>query len=58
MPLEEARALRDADPEEYVRRSRAAIAAHCAAMVGFLDAGSEVFDYGNSLRAEARLGRL
>jgi len=38
------------------RRSRAAIAAHCAAMVGFLDAGSEVFDYGNSLRAEARLG--
>jgi urocanate hydratase len=56
MSLEEALALRDADPEEYVRRSRAAIAAHCAAMVGFLDAGSEVFDYGNSLRAEARLG--
>jgi urocanate hydratase len=54
--LEEALALRDADPDEYVRRSRAAIAAHCAAMVGFLDAGSEVFDYGNSLRAEARLG--
>jgi urocanate hydratase len=39
-----------------VRRSRAAIAAHCAAMVGFLDAGAEVFDYGNSLRAEAELG--
>jgi urocanate hydratase len=39
-----------------VRRARAAIAAHCAAMVGFLDAGAEVFDYGNSLRAEARLG--
>jgi urocanate hydratase len=56
MSLEEAQALRDADPDEYVRRSRAAIAAHCAAMVGFLDAGSEVFDYGNSLRAEARLG--
>ncbi len=48
--------LRGADPDEYVRRSRAAIAAHCAAMVGFLDAGAEVFDYGNSLRAEARLG--
>jgi urocanate hydratase len=56
MSLDEALALRDADPDEYVRRSRAAIAAHCAAMVGFLDAGSEVFDYGNSLRAEARLG--
>jgi urocanate hydratase len=56
MSLEEAAALRASDPAEYVRRSRAAIAAHCAAMVGFLDAGSEVFDYGNSLRAEARLG--
>jgi urocanate hydratase len=56
LTLEEADALRTADPEEYVRRSRAAIAAHCAAMVGFSDAGAEVFDYGNSLRAEARLG--
>jgi urocanate hydratase len=56
MTLEEADRLRAEDPEEYVRRSRAAIAAHCAAMVGFLDRGAEVFDYGNSLRAEARLG--
>ena len=56
MSLEEALRLRPEDPEEYVRRSRAAIAAHCAAMVGFLDAGAEVFDYGNSLRAEAELG--
>jgi urocanate hydratase len=56
MEPEQALALRAADPDEYVRRSRAAIAAHCAAMVGFLDRGAEVFDYGNSLRAEARLG--
>ncbi len=56
MSTEDAAAMRAADPDEYVRRSRAAIAAHCAAMVGYLDAGSEVFDYGNSLRAEARLG--
>ena len=56
MSLEEAMELRERDPEEYVRRSRAAIAAHCAAMVGFMDKGSEVFDYGNSLRAEAKLG--
>jgi urocanate hydratase len=56
MTIAEADALRASDPDEYVRRSRAAIAAHCAAMVGFLDAGAEVFDYGNSLRAEARLG--
>jgi urocanate hydratase len=56
MSLEEAERLRAEDPDEYVRRSRASIAAHCAAMVGFLDRGAEVFDYGNSLRAEARLG--
>jgi urocanate hydratase len=56
MTIAEADALRASDPDEYVRRSRAAIAAHCAAMVGFLDAGAEVFDYGNSLRAEALLG--
>jgi urocanate hydratase len=56
MSLAEAASLRESDPDEYVKRSRAAIAAQCAAMVGFLDRGSEVFDYGNSLRAEARLG--
>jgi urocanate hydratase len=56
MRLEEADQLRQADPDEYVRRARAACAAHCAAMVGFLDDGAEVFDYGNSLRAEAELG--
>ena len=56
MSLVEADELRERDPDEYIRRSRAAIAAHCAAMVGFMDRGSEVFDYGNSLRAEAQLG--
>ena len=53
---EAAEELRNHDPDEYVRRSRQAMAAHCEAMVGFLDAGAEVFDYGNSLRAEAALG--
>jgi urocanate hydratase len=56
MTLAEAERLRTEDSEEYVRRSRAAMAAHCAAMVGFKDRGAEVFDYGNSLRAEAKLG--
>jgi urocanate hydratase len=56
MSMEDALRLREENPDEYVKRSRAAIAAHCAAMVGFLDAGAEVFDYGNSLRAEAELG--
>jgi len=44
------------DPEELVRRARASMVEHCRALVGFLDRGSEVFDYGNSLRAEAQLG--
>jgi urocanate hydratase len=56
MSLADADALRAEDPDAYIKRSRAAIAAHCAAMVGFLDRGAEVFDYGNSLRAEARNG--
>jgi urocanate hydratase len=56
MSFEEAIRLRADDPEAYVERARRAMAAHCAAMVGFKDAGAEVFDYGNSLRAEARLG--
>jgi urocanate hydratase len=44
------------EPDELVRRARESMAAHCRAMVGFLDQGAEVFDYGNSLRTEAQLG--
>jgi urocanate hydratase len=44
------------EPDVLVRRARESMAMHCAAMVGFLDRGAEVFDYGNSLRAEAELG--
>jgi urocanate hydratase len=43
-------------PEEFTDRARASMARHVEAMVGFLDAGTEVFDYGNSLRDEARQG--
>ncbi|MET8558175.1 urocanate hydratase [Streptomyces sp. NPDC004959] len=42
-------------PAEFTRRSREAMAQHVEAMVGFQDAGAEVFDYGNSIRGEARL---
>ena len=52
---EAAEQTRSTQPEEYIRRSRNAMATHVEAMVGFLDAGAEVFDYGNSLRAEASL---
>jgi urocanate hydratase len=43
-------------PEEFTRRARESMARHVEAMVGFQDAGAEVFDYGNSVRAEAKLG--
>jgi urocanate hydratase len=46
---------RERDPEGLVEQARASMARHVEAMVGFLDAGAEVFDYGNSIRAEAQL---
>ena len=48
--------LRGAKPEEFTDRARASMARHVQAMVGFQDGGAEVFDYGNSIREEARLG--
>ncbi|MGW0594538.1 urocanate hydratase [Streptosporangium sp. NPDC002607] len=46
---------REKDPAGFTRRAREAMARHVEAMVGFQDAGAEVFDYGNSIRGEARL---
>jgi len=43
-------------PEEFTDRARASMARHVKAMVEFQDGGAEVFDYGNSIRAEAQLG--
>ena len=43
-------------PEEFTDRARVSMAKHVEAMVGFMDGGAEVFDYGNSIRDEARLG--
>ena len=56
LSVAEAAALRDSDPGEYERRSFASMAAHVEAMVGFLDRGAVVFDYGNNLRAGAEAG--
>ena len=56
LSLDDAASLRESDPQRYIDRSRASMAAHCAAMVEFQERGAEVFDYGNSLRAEARTG--
>ncbi|MFX0539117.1 urocanate hydratase [Ornithinimicrobium sp. Y1847] len=43
-------------PEEFTDRAQESMARHVEAMVGFMDAGAEVFDYGNSIRDEARQG--
>ena len=56
MSMVAAEQLRLEAPDTYIRRSRESMARHCEAMVGFKDGGAEVFDYGNSLRAEAALG--
>ena len=52
--FEDWRTLADKDPGHFTEQSREAMAAHVAAMVGFADRGAEVFDYGNSIRDEAR----
>ncbi|MEU6073401.1 urocanate hydratase [Micromonospora sp. NPDC047074] len=54
--LADARDYAAAKPAEFTDRARASMAKHVEAMVGFLDAGAEVFDYGNSIRGEAKLG--
>ncbi|HSR97603.1 MAG TPA: urocanate hydratase [Kofleriaceae bacterium] len=56
MTLAEAAALRERDPDDYVRRSRASMAVQVEAMVAMQRAGAHVFDYGNNLRAQAELG--
>ncbi|NBE92461.1 urocanate hydratase [Nonomuraea sp. KC401] len=53
--FEDMAAERDKDPAGFTERARASMARHVTAMVGFKDAGAEVFDYGNSIRGEARL---
>ena len=49
-------ATRAREPGGFTDRARESMARHVEAMVGFQDAGAEVFDYGNSIRAEAQLG--
>ena len=53
--FEDMAALRAEDPAGFTTRARESMAEQVAAMVGFLDAGAEVFDYGNSIRGEAEL---
>jgi urocanate hydratase len=53
MSLAAALALRERDPDDYVRRSIAAMGKHVRAMRDMQDAGAVAFDYGNNIRAYA-----
>ena len=53
LDVEAAAALRQGDPDEYLRQARASIARHVEALLEYVRLGSHVFDYGNNLRGEA-----
>ena len=52
--LEDMKKMSEKDPAYFTEQAQASMAKQVAAMVGFLDKGAEVFDYGNSIRDEAR----
>ena len=54
LSLEEARAMRSIDPKRLMELARQSVATHVRAMLEFMDRGAIVFEYGNSLRAEAK----
>jgi urocanate hydratase len=54
--VEDARKMAAKDPKDFTDRAEASMAKHVEAMVGFMNKGAEVFDYGNSIRDEARKG--
>ena len=53
LDVEAAAALRERDPDEYLRRARESIARHVEGLLEYVRLGSYVFDYGNNLRGEA-----
>ena len=57
LSVEQARILRNGDPDRLITLARHSVAAHVRAMLDFLKRGSIVFEYGNELRAEAQTGR-
>ena len=54
--LDRVRRLRDQNPEELIEAGRASIANHVRAMLDFQHKGAEVFDNGNLIRTQAKLG--
>jgi urocanate hydratase len=58
MPLEAAQSLRSSDPEAYLKASDETVVRHVAAMIELQKRGSETFDYGNNIRAQAERAGL
>jgi urocanate hydratase len=54
--INDARDRADRDPVDFAMRAKESMAKHVEAMVNFQDKGAVVFDYGNSIRDEARQG--
>ncbi|WP_028401287.1 urocanate hydratase [Ectobacillus panaciterrae] len=54
LAFEEAAELRQSNPEEYVKRSKASMATHVKAMLEMMEKGAVTFDYGNNIRQVAK----
>lgn len=54
LTLQEAAALRQSDPDEYVRRARLSMRDHVQAMLDMQERGAVAFDYGNNIRRQAQ----
>jgi urocanate hydratase len=54
LSYEDALALREKDPAEYIRRSYVSMAVHVEAMLELRKRGAKAFDYGNNIRGQAR----
>ncbi len=54
LSVQQATKLRKSDPEEYIKRALDSMGVHVRAMLGFMQKGATVFDYGNNIRAQAK----
>jgi urocanate hydratase len=54
MSMVEAAELRNANPEEYIKLSKASMAKHVSAMLEMMEKGAVTFDYGNNIRQVAK----
>ncbi|MEK4011386.1 urocanate hydratase [Peribacillus sp. FSL M8-0224] len=54
MSMGEAAELRNANPEEYIKLSKASMAKHVSAMLEMMEKGAVTFDYGNNIRQVAK----